>query len=418
MPNKLLQGNPGLSFLMLKLSIWSVSILTSITGLAISPGLPDIQKTFPRVSETSIDMLISLPNLFLIPFVIIAGKLAQKKSSVMLIRIGCLVFILSAVAYQFANSIFYLLLVSIILGIGAGFVVPLAAQLPSVIFQGTERQKQMGICSGISNATQVFCTFLAGWLATMNWHTAFWVYSIAVIPLLLSPFLKISSSNNSSPGVTQESADEAEIIGKGGIDRKGLIKLMALYFIVMFFNLQIPLNLPFLLESHHIDTTISGSLVAIFFMVQALTAFVINRIIRLFKKYTMAFVLFVITLCLLLFPLVQGTGWYYLLAAAAGITGGTIEPLIWNKTSNVTSRKQSSLAFGWIMSACYLSIWATPYIVDVFAKLLHDDRHNFPFFIAGALSLLFTLFLFLSRNEAIFGMKNEVAEMKQPPAKK
>ncbi|MEG1378563.1 MAG: hypothetical protein RSC75_02945, partial [Bacteroidales bacterium] len=83
-----LKESPALAFMMLKLSIWSVSILTSITGLAISPSLPAIQQKFPHVGETEIDMLISLPNLLLIPFVIIVGKLAQSKSSVTLIRIG------------------------------------------------------------------------------------------------------------------------------------------------------------------------------------------------------------------------------------------------------------------------------------------------------------------------------------------
>lgn len=398
----------ALSFLMLKLSIWSVSILTSITGLAISPSLPAIQKQFPKVGETELDMLISLPNLLLIPFVIITGKLAQSKSSVTLIRIGSFVFILAAIGYQFAHSIFYLLMVSIFLGIGAGFVVPLAAQLPSVVFQGAERQKQMGICSGISNATQVLCTFLAGWLAMINWHGSFWVYAIALIPLLLSPFLKLGAAPRPQTSDPVPPLPDA-LRDKDGINRKGLVKLMVLYFIVMFFNLQIPLNLPFLLAGRHIDTTISGSLIAVFFLVQALTAFIINGSIRIFRAYTMAFALLVISVCLLLFPLVNNEIGYYLLAACAGITGGTIEPLIWNKTATVTSRKQSTVAFGWIMSACYLSIWATPYIIDVLSHLLHDDKHNFPFFISGALSVAFTVYLFLNRDGAIFGMKNEVA---------
>lgn len=390
----------------LKLAIWSISILTSITGLAISPSLPAIQKQFPQVGQTELDMLVSLPNLLLIPFVIIAGKLAQRRSSVMLIRIGCLVFLLVAIGYQFANSVLYLQGVSIFLGVGAGFVVPLAAQLPSVVFQGTERQRQLGICSGISNASQVLCTFFAGWLAMFNWHTAFWVYGIAIVPLLLSPFLKINPQPSNTVVEDTPSADS-------GINRKELAKLMLLYFTVMFFNLQIPLNLPFLLAGNHIDTTISGSLIAIFFLVQALTAFVINWSIRLFKSYTMVFALVVISACLLLFPLVKGEMWYYVLAACAGITGGTIEPLVWNKTATVTSRKQSTVAFGWIMSACYLSIWATPYIINLLSRLLHDDKHNFPFFIAGALAAVFTVYLLLNRKGTIFGMKREMALIDQ-----
>ncbi|MEG1586291.1 MAG: MFS transporter [Bacteroidales bacterium] len=419
MEKSLFSNNLGVgSFLMLKISIWSVSILTSITGLAISPSLPEIQQKFPHVGKTEIDMLISLPNLLLIPFVIIAGKLAQSNSKTLLIRIGTLFFLGAAIAYQFANSISTLLIISILLGLGAGFVVPLAAQLPSVVFRGAERQKQMGICSGISNAAQVLCTFLAGWLATINWHAPFWVYSLAIIPLLLSPFLQIEKYERQQPSSASSvtAADPSPVIsglGKSGINIRQLIQLMILYFIVMFFNLQIPISLPFLLSHHHIDTTISGSLISIFFLVQAGSAFLINNIIRCFGKKTMVFALFVISVCLFLFPFVKSVEWYYLLAAFAGITGGTIEPLIWNKTSQVSTPEKSTVAFGWIMSACYLCIWATPYILNLLSDIFHNDLSTFPFFVSGGISILFTVVLLFSQNQTVFGMKREVELMKK-----
>lgn len=408
------------AFTGMKFAIWSVSIVTSITGLAISPSLPAIQKTFPQASESVLDMLISLPNLLLIPFVIIAGKLAQSKSKMTMIQGGALVFIIAAVLYQFAHSIAILLLISVGLGIGAGLIVPLSAQLPSVVFKGKERQQQLGICSGISNATQVFCTFAAGWLATINWHYSFWVYGIALIPLLLSPFLryipkftaqvenktaKTEHNNTVDPSVSSTLSSPKE-----GIQKNKLVLLMILYFVVMFFNLQIPISLPFLLNHHHLNTEVSGILIAIFFMVQALSAFMINTIIRIFRSYTIFVVILVITVALFLFPMVRGEGWYYVLAACAGITGGTIEPLIWNKTAAITSQKSSTVAFGWIMSACYMSVWATPYLLDFFSKIFKDDLSTFPFYISGGIALLFSVLLLFTRNQQIFGMKDEMKE--------
>lgn len=395
---------------MLMISIWSVSILTSITGLAISPSLPAIQRTFPGVGKTEIDMLISLPTLFLIPFVIIVGRLAQSRSAKGLIQLGTLIFLLSAIAYQFASGIHYLLMVSIMLGVGAGFVVPLAAQLPSAVFTGAERQRQMGICSGISNASQVLCTFFAGWLATINWHYSFWVYGLAVIPLLLSPFLKIKSPGaDKTQSVQPSTPNPFADYGKDGINKKGLALLMTLYFVVMFFNLQIPISLPFLLSHHHISTEISGILISIFFLVQAVSAFMINTLVKVFRNYTMVFAVGILAVALWLLPFVRSELWYYVLAACAGVTGGTIEPLIWNKTSNLTSLKKSTLAFGWIMSANYMSVWATPYILDLFSHIFHDDLSTFPFYISGIIAVAFTLILLLCRKSVIFGMKDEVA---------
>ncbi|MEG1617263.1 MAG: MFS transporter [Bacteroidales bacterium] len=399
-------------FLMLKMSVWSISILTSITGLAISPSLPTIQHKFPNVRETEIDMLISLPNLLLIPFVILAGRLAQSRNNVKMIAAGALFFILSAIAYQFANTFTLLLIISIALGMGASMVVPLASQLPSVIFQGKEKQKQLGICSGISNASQVLCTLFAGWLATISWHAPFWVYSIAIIPLIMSPFLRLRSKLPPLPPPTAEQKSiSSALIPPSGINKPKLIQLMVLYFVVMFFNLQIPLSLPFLLSHHHLDAEVSGILISIFFSVQAASAFIINQTIHLFRKKTMVVALFIITVALFLFPFVKGIEWYYVLVALAGVTGGTIEPLIWNKTSNITSPAKSALAFGWIMSACYLSIWATPYILNLLSLVFRDDLSTFPFYISGGMAVLFTIILLFSENSVIFGMKEEVKQI-------
>ena len=58
--------------------IWSVSALTSLPGLAVSPILGQLTTIFPHATELDIQMLTSLPSLLIIPFVLLAGKLAEK----------------------------------------------------------------------------------------------------------------------------------------------------------------------------------------------------------------------------------------------------------------------------------------------------------------------------------------------------
>ena len=57
--------------------IWSVSALTSLPGLAVSPILGQLTTIFPHATELDIQMLTSLPSLLIIPFVLLAGKLAR-----------------------------------------------------------------------------------------------------------------------------------------------------------------------------------------------------------------------------------------------------------------------------------------------------------------------------------------------------
>lgn len=60
------------------IGIWSISALTSLPGLAVSPILGQLSSIFPKATELDIQMLASLPSLLIIPFVLLAGKLAEN----------------------------------------------------------------------------------------------------------------------------------------------------------------------------------------------------------------------------------------------------------------------------------------------------------------------------------------------------
>ena len=58
--------------------IWSVSALTSLPGLAVSPILDKISHIFPSSSQIDVQLLTSLPSLMIIPFVLITGHITEK----------------------------------------------------------------------------------------------------------------------------------------------------------------------------------------------------------------------------------------------------------------------------------------------------------------------------------------------------
>lgn len=70
------------------LGIWSVSALTSLPGLAVSPILGDLSTIFKHATEFDIQMLTSLPSLLIIPFILLAGKLSDKVGMIPLLHWG------------------------------------------------------------------------------------------------------------------------------------------------------------------------------------------------------------------------------------------------------------------------------------------------------------------------------------------
>lgn len=147
------------------LAIWSVSAIASLPGLAISPILGDLNKIFPKATDLEIQMLTSLPSLLIIPFVLLAGKLSVGKDKLKILAVGLSIFFLSGVACLFARSMMWLIVISCILGIGAGMVIPFSTGLVVDYFTGDYRVRQLGYSSSINNLTLVLATVVTGYLA-------------------------------------------------------------------------------------------------------------------------------------------------------------------------------------------------------------------------------------------------------------
>ena len=140
------------------LAIWSVSAIASLPGLAISPILGDLNRIFPKATDLEIQMLTSLPSLLIIPFVLLSGRLSVGRDKLRILTVGLAVFFLSGVACIFAKSMAWLIVISCILGIGAGMVIPLSTGLVVDYFTGDYRVRQLGYSSAINNLTGI-CPF-------------------------------------------------------------------------------------------------------------------------------------------------------------------------------------------------------------------------------------------------------------------
>ena len=70
------------------LGIWSVSALTSLPGLAVSPISEKLLTVFPSATNLEIQMLTTLPSLLIIPFILFAGFISERVGDIKLLYIG------------------------------------------------------------------------------------------------------------------------------------------------------------------------------------------------------------------------------------------------------------------------------------------------------------------------------------------
>ena len=171
------------------IAMLSVSLAVNLPGLAVSPMLGKLADIFPHASQLEIQLLTLLPNLVIIPMILVSGKITTVRNQTGVLAAGLAIFALSGVLYLFADSMPMLVGLGALLGIGCGLVVPIAAGQLSEWFYGEQKERVLGFKSGTSNGIVILATIFVGWAAGFSWHASFSVYLVPVIPLLLLPFM-------------------------------------------------------------------------------------------------------------------------------------------------------------------------------------------------------------------------------------
>lgn len=426
-----IQTGRGTIPLITLIAIWSISALTSLPGLAVSPILGDLTKIFPKATDLDIQMLTSLPSLLIIPFILLGGKLTEKVDYVRVLKVGLWLFAASGILYLISNRMWQLIVVSALLGIGAGLIIPLSTGLVSRYFVGTYRVKQFGLSSAITNFTLVIATAVTGYLAEVSWHLPFLVYLLPLVSILLVGHLKEDRSGevvftaSSSPTSSTASAtstanvatanvatamtvnttetnstedDEAaqqsaiDIGGsKYGIHIKHLIELMLFYGVITYIVIVVIFNLPFLMEKHHFSSGNSGLMISLFFLAITAPGFCLDKIVGLLKERTKAYSLLSIALGLLLIWIAP-IEWLIIPGCIlVGLGYGIIQPMLYDKTTQTALPQKATLALAFVMMMNYLAILLYPFIVDFFQWVFHTQSQEFPF-IFNLLITVVTLF--------------------------
>ena len=387
------------------IGIWSVSALTSLPGLAVSPILGELSTIFPHATELDIQMLTSLPSLLIIPFVLLAGKLAEKRDFIRLLRVGLWLFAASGAACALSSRMWQLMAVSALLGIGAGLIIPLSTGLISRYFTGEYRVRQFGYSSAITNMTLVVATAVTGYLAEVHWRLPFAVYLLPLISLVLSAYLKKDAASvtiKQAAAIIPPIQSTPVISGKYGIHIRHLVQLMLFYGLVTYVVLVVTFNLPFLMEAHHFSSGNSGLMISLFFLAIMAPGFMLDSLVKLLGNKTKLYSLLAIAIGLLLIW-ISPTEWLIVPGCIlVGLGYGIIQPLIYDKTVDTAIPQKTTLALAFVMVMNYLAILLSPFITDFFQWIFHTGSQEFPFIFNLCITILIMYWAYAKKEEFLF----------------
>lgn len=386
------------------IAVWSLSLVVDLPGLAISPLMSVVGKVFPDATHLECQLLEILPNFCIFPFILLSGKLSMSRNKVGLVVLGLTVFLLSGIAYFFVDSILGLIIVSCVLGMGCGLVIPLAAGLLAEIFTGRYRLEQMGIKSGIANGTLVIATLAVGLTEGHDWHTPFVVYLVPVIPLMLSVFLtKKFMSRNGGGEVETPSAPRPAATLPPKVVKRRLWGVIFFYLVVTVAGITLSFFIPFLMSSHHMGDDATGYVSAVFYLMVTLPGFILGRIVRTLRHMTIPVCIAMMIVGPLIIAFCPYLTAYFIGASLMGFGYGALQPVFYDKASELApSAEHSTRVLSYVMSANYIGVAVCP--------LFFVGLSSVKAFIISAVCMAVVMIVaIVRRNSFTFSVNDELA---------
>ena len=166
-------------------TILSISLLTVMAGAAIAPALGVISAHFAGRNPLLIQLIVSLPALFIILTNLVFPWLCRLIKTRTLALTGLALYVLSGAGAFFVDNIWVLLAFRALMGVSVGMIMPLSTGLLAYYFPPEEQAGLMGLSAAMNQMGGVVATFLAGMLAGISWNYAFLVYLLGLIAIIL-----------------------------------------------------------------------------------------------------------------------------------------------------------------------------------------------------------------------------------------
>jgi len=169
----------------LAISILSLSLLTVMAGAAVAPALGIIKEHFAGVNQLLVQMIISMPALFIVLTSLVFPRLSAKFRARDLLMFGLVLYTAGGACAGIIDNIYVVLLFRALVGIGVGIIMPMSTGLLAFYFTRDKQDKLMGYSSAMNQMGGAVATLLSGLLASISWKLSFLVYLMGLIGIVL-----------------------------------------------------------------------------------------------------------------------------------------------------------------------------------------------------------------------------------------
>lgn len=363
-------------------SILSLSLLTVMAGAAVAPALEVIRAHFSDASRTSVQLIVSMPAVFIVITNLCFNRLAEKFGSKTLVITGLVLYTAGGCCAGLFDSIGLVLLMRALVGVGVGMIMPLSTGLLTYYFPPEKREGLLGLASAANQLGGVIATLLAGLLAGISWRLSFMVYLMGLISIVLC---LIFLPNDRIGGAAQP--DEAP---RGGVFRRNLTHIAAMFLLMSAFFVY-PANFAIVTAAEgDIPMQLCAPVMAGLDLVAFLGGLLFVWVKRVSGRFAalVAPLMFLVGYCLLAF--VGGTAGTLAGSALVGFANGVGIPYIISTASANEGRRAATTVMPLLSASMYLAQFVSPFLLSA-AAAFAGGAARLPYYLAVTLSALLCL---------------------------
>lgn len=363
-------------------SILSLSLLTVMAGAAVAPALEVIRAHFSDANRTSVQLIVSMPAVFIVITNLCFNRLAEKFGSKTLVMAGLVLYTAGGCCAGLFDSIGLVLLMRALVGVGVGMIMPLSTGLLTYYFPPEKREGLLGLASAANQLGGVIATLLAGLLAGISWRLSFMVYLMGLISIVLC---LIFLPNDRIGGAAQP--DEAP---RGGVFRRNLTHIATMFLLMSAFFVY-PANFAIVTAAEgDIPMQLCAPVMAGLDLIAFLGGLLFVWVKRVSGRFAalVAPLMFLAGYCLLAF--VGGTAGTLAGSALIGFANGVGIPYIISTASANEGRRAATTVMPLLSASMYLAQFVSPFLLSAVAAFA-GGAARLPYYLAVALSALLCL---------------------------
>lgn len=384
-----------------------MSLLTVMAGAAMAPALGVIRDHFKDANGILIQLIVSLPALFIIITNFFFPALCGIMRTRTLALTGLCLYVAAGAGAFFVDNIRMVLVFRALLGVSVGMMMPLSTGLLSYYYPPEEQARLMGLAAFMSQVGGVIATFLSGFLCTVSWNSSFLVYLLGVVALVLVvaflPNDRLGVGNQTletSPDYYESECGVTKARKKPGHPAASLLRfapsVIGMYLVMLLFFI-FPTNFAIISqENKSLDINAITLIMVWLDLVAALVGLVFGRMMKSMRRQMK----YIAPLCFIAGYLCfsAGTSLSLLVAGSllVGVANGVGVPYLNTIASIKGGRNAATTVMPLISAAMFLGQFTSPLIVSPLARLFNGVTA--PYKVGVVIGVIFLMQAYCSRK--------------------